>query len=166
MSPELISPEQFGFRYSRQTKESDCYALGMATYEVLSGQAPFPTHGDLIVMQKVVSGKRPGRPRGVKGAWFTNDLWGMLKLCWAVQPESRPSIETVLECFVEVARTWKPPALQADEESGEEAWEGADMGDGVGVDKDTESDEDTDTDEDTETDATVETSGFPDTDAD
>ena len=154
LSPELINPEQFGFRYGRHTKESDCYALGMVTYEVLSGQIPFPKRVDLTVMVKVVDGKRPGRPRGMKGVWFTNDLWGMLKRCWAVPPESRPSIETVLECFVQVGRTWKPPS-QGDEVDGEE------MGDGM-----EESDEDTDTDEDPETDATVETTGYLDTDAD
>jgi len=79
-----------------------------------------------------------------------------------MQPESRPSIETVLECFVQVARNWKPSSLQADGEDGGGIWEGDD----AEADEDTESDEDTDTDEDTETDATVETSGFADTDAD
>ena len=159
MSPELINPEQFGFRHRRQTKESDCYALGMATYEVLSDGAPFRHHVDLIVMQKVVNGERPGRPRGMRGAWFTSDLWEMLELCWVMQPGSRPNIKVVLECFVQVSRTWKPPSSRADEDSGE-IWEGVEVGDGVEVDEDVDSDEDTDTDEDTEMDVDVETSGF------
>ena len=134
--------------------------MGIMTYEVLSGQIPFPHHVELVVMQRVVGGKRLGRPRGTKGAWFMNDPQGTPKLHWAMQPESQPSIETVLECFVQVVRTWKPPSLQGGEEDGEE------MGNGVEADEDMESDEDTDTDEDIETDATVETSGFADTDAD
>jgi serine/threonine protein kinase len=49
------------------TKESDCYALGMVIYEVLSGQAPFASFKDFIVMRKVIEGERPGRPEGAEG---------------------------------------------------------------------------------------------------
>ena len=41
MSPELLDPERFDLKETRPTKESDCYALGMVIYEVLSGQTPF-----------------------------------------------------------------------------------------------------------------------------
>jgi len=37
MSPELLDPERFGMPESednRPTMQSDCYALGMAIYEV------------------------------------------------------------------------------------------------------------------------------------
>ena len=36
MSPEVLDPERFGMPQSedRPTKQSDCYALGMAIYEV------------------------------------------------------------------------------------------------------------------------------------
>lgn len=43
MSPELLHPEEFGFKHSRPTEKSDCYALGMVILEVLSGAPPF-TH--------------------------------------------------------------------------------------------------------------------------
>jgi len=105
MGPELMDPERFGLKNSRKTKESDCYALGMVIYEVLSGQVPFAQYKTAVVILKVTEGLRPERPGGTEGVWFTDDLWAMLNLCWAAQPESRPSIETVLECVTRHARS-------------------------------------------------------------
>jgi len=67
VSPELLHPDQFGLEDSRPTKESDCYALWMVIYEVLSGQVPFAPLKDFVVMRKVVEGEHPGRPEGAKG---------------------------------------------------------------------------------------------------
>jgi len=64
-----------------------------------SGQAPFAPFKDFIVMRKVIEGERPERPEGVEGAWFTDDLWATLNLCWATEPENRLSIEAVLGCL-------------------------------------------------------------------
>jgi len=113
MSPELLRAQQLGLRDSRPTKGSDCYALGMVIYEVLSGLVPFTRFHSFIVPQKVIAGERPGRPEGAKGVWFADGLWETLTLCWEAQPESRPDIETVLECLV--SRTWKPLPPQVDE---------------------------------------------------
>jgi serine/threonine protein kinase len=98
MSPELILPQQFGFEKSRPTKSSDCYALGMVIYETISGNMPFHQHTDLTVFAKVLAGERPPRE-----ARFTESLWKMLELCWAPQPNNRPSIEDILQCLEMVA---------------------------------------------------------------
>jgi serine/threonine protein kinase len=116
MSPELLEAHQLGTKDSRPTKESDCYALGMVIYEVLSGQVPFTPYKDFIVMRKVIEGERPERPEGVKGEWFVGDLWETLEMCWVAQPESRPSIQDVFERLEQVSRDWKPPSSQADED--------------------------------------------------
>lgn len=94
MSPELIHPEEFGSKKSLPTKPSDCYALGMAVYETISGNLPFYGYTDSQVALKVAAGERP--PRGVM---FTETLWDMLKSCWASQPDDRPSTEEVLSCL-------------------------------------------------------------------
>ena len=107
MSPELLDPDQYGPESGRPTKESDCYALGMVIYEVLSGQVPFETFMVVVVIQKVTRGEHMARPDGERGEWFTDDLWGTMKMCWATKPESRPCIETVLERLDQVSKSWK-----------------------------------------------------------
>ena len=94
MSPELIDPQRFGFRNGRPTKESDCYALGMVIYEILSGRFPFYRHADLAVILKVLAGERPPRVMALP-----ENLWMMLQLCWASRPNDRPGVEDVLQCL-------------------------------------------------------------------
>ena len=97
MSPELIDPERFDLKKTRVTKQSDCYALGMVVYEVLSGQTPFTPWGGGLVIQNVLEGKRPGRPKGEEGTLFTDGIWEMLEYCWKHQPKERISAEVVLQ---------------------------------------------------------------------
>jgi hypothetical protein len=96
MSPELLDPEMFGLEESHPTKESDCYALGMVIYEVLSGQIPFASSGAPVVIRKVLSGERPERPQGSDGELFTDGIWTMVQLCWKPQPHDRIGAEAVL----------------------------------------------------------------------
>jgi len=117
MSPELLDPDRLESSDGRPTKESDCYALGMVIYEVLSGKTPFAPFKEFIVTRKVLEGERPSIPGGAEGAWFTNELWAMLNLCWTTQPGSRPSIEAVLEHLSQVSGTWEPPSPRVGEDT-------------------------------------------------
>jgi len=107
MSPELFDPETGDHR---PTKHSDCYALGMVIYEVLSGHIPFYLFSTQVIPGKVFKGDRPERPQGAEGVWFTDEVWEVLGCCWTPQPEDRPSIEDVLRCLDETSRSWKPPS--------------------------------------------------------
>ena len=111
MSPELLLPDRFNLKDSRPTKESDCYALGMVIYEVLSGKVPFAGLKDFIVIPKVIEGERPERPEAGEGLWFTDGLWEMLNWCWATQPKGRPGVKTVFECLDQVSKAWSIVAL-------------------------------------------------------
>ena len=108
MSPELFYPEDFGLEDDRRTKYSDCYALGMVIYEVLSGQVPFSRYNVYAVIAKVSRGERPGRPQGAERKWFTDVIWRILECCWAPGRVDRPSIEGVLQVLEEASRSWTP----------------------------------------------------------
>lgn len=111
MSPELFDPKRFNLKDTRRTKRSDCYALGMVIYEVLSGKVPFFQYCGYVIFAKVLEGERPGRPQG---AWFTDDIWSTSELCWNPEPDGRPSVEYVLRCLEEASRFWIPPQVTAD----------------------------------------------------
>jgi serine/threonine protein kinase len=87
MSPELIDPEEFGFKSARHTKSSDCYALGMVVYEAITGMLPFYEQSNNTVHVKVMRGKHPTR-----GAGFPEHVWRKLESCWAFHPDDRPNI--------------------------------------------------------------------------
>jgi len=109
MSPELFDPE---IKNHHPTECSDCYALGMVIYEVLSGHAPFYEFADRVIYGKVFRGDRPERPQGAEGVWFTDEVWEVLRFCWAPRPENRPSVGDVLQCLEKVSRSWVPPSPQ------------------------------------------------------
>ena len=109
MSPELLDPERFGFADSRPTMESDCYALGVVIYEVLSGQKPFAQCREPAVIRKVIDGERPERPQGAVCAWFVDEIWGMVERCWESRPENRPDVGAVLQCLERVSERFRSP---------------------------------------------------------
>ena len=112
MSPELFDPEKFGLKDSRPTKHSDCYALGMLIYEVLSGQVPFSRHHGYAVVVRILRGECPERPQGVDGTRFMNEVWDILECCWKPAPGDRPRIKDVLQCLKNASRSWMPPPPQ------------------------------------------------------
>lgn len=108
MSPELFFPKEFGLKDRRPTKSSDCYALGMVIYEVLSGQKPFSGYEGYDIVVRIHRGKRPARPRGGEGRLFTDDIRNILERCWKRSPGERPGVGEVLHCL-EVSSSWTPP---------------------------------------------------------
>ena len=117
MSPELLDPDKFGFKNSRPTKESDCYALGMVILEVLTGQVPFPCRSNLLVMRTVVNGGRPERPEGPEAIWFMDELWETLERCWSPELKLRPTLVAVSEHLEQGSMAWEPLPPSADRSS-------------------------------------------------
>ena len=114
LSPERLHPEDFSPAGSQPTRESDCYALGMVIYEVLSGRAPFSSYTDAIfVIKRILAGERPTRPEGGEGAWFTDVLWETLELCWKPRPGDRPGLNNVLRRLRDVAPPSRRPSTRS-----------------------------------------------------
>jgi hypothetical protein len=106
-----MSPELFDSEGHRRTKYSDCYALGMVIYEVLTRRVPFYRYTDFAIVGRVIKGERPERPQESEGAvGFTDAVWEVLELCWKSLPRERPSIEDVLKCMKKAATSWTPPS--------------------------------------------------------
>jgi len=112
MGPELFDSE---LGDSRRTKSSDCYALGMAVYEVLTGRLPFAQYRKFVIPLVVLRGERPERPQGPEGNWFTDDIWEILKRCWEHEPGNRPSVDCVLQSLEGASGSWVPLHPQAAE---------------------------------------------------
>jgi hypothetical protein len=117
MIPELLDPLVFGRKKRYPTQASDCYALGMVIYEVLSGQTPYASYSQPAMISKILDGERPGRPEGDAWVWFTAEIWEMLELCWKPEPDDRPSANNVLRCLQDATRPSWPTSTDADDQA-------------------------------------------------
>ena len=109
-SPELLDPQEFGLQDNGPTASSDCYALGMVVYEVLSGRVPFyhcEGDTDYDIISKVLEGERPKWPQGAEGMWFTDYIWSILERCWTSSPGNRPRVKDVRRSLEKI-ETWTP----------------------------------------------------------
>lgn len=116
MGPELLDPKGFGLSKRHPTRESDCYALGMVVYEILSGHAPFNECSPGATIVKVLHGERPGRPQGKGGKLFTNGIWDMVERCWKHTPADRARAKDALRCLEEAPPLSRPasPGMDVD----------------------------------------------------
>lgn len=101
MSPELLEPEKFGIPHSDEgygpTEPSHPYAFAMVIYEVLCGHCPFhEITSDILVVNALLQGKRPGQPNDAAGLGFTSDLWGVLEKFWEENRTKRPTVVEIL----------------------------------------------------------------------
>ena len=137
MSPELLDPEAFGIPQSeestRPTTQSDCYALGTVIYEVgvhanklvanglvgypqvLCGHHPYnDVVSDTLVIDAIVRGARPKKPKGAARLGFTNDLWRILERCWLGNRSARPSVEEIIPYLSDAVLHWYTRTVASD----------------------------------------------------
>jgi len=102
MAPELLNPSGFGMKNSNPTKESDVYAFGVVTYQVITGQQPFPGAKDGVIIYNVVTGERPGRPAG-PNEWISDDVWNFVSRCWSPSWDGRPDVNFAMNALNDAA---------------------------------------------------------------
>ncbi|KZP04035.1 kinase-like protein [Athelia psychrophila] len=104
-APELFpSFESIGSTNSdpklHNTKATDIYAYAMTVYELFSGIYPFTDQfvNDFKVIRAVGQGTRPSRPTDSRaiGRGLDDAVWEITNECWAQDPHSRPTSETVV----------------------------------------------------------------------
>jgi hypothetical protein len=85
LSPEPITPDQFGCEESFPTKRRDCYVLEMMRYEALNGRIPIARPKGFVYVRRVIEGLHPERYQGEEGVWFADRSWKM-EVCWTPPP--------------------------------------------------------------------------------
>ena len=72
---------------------------GLTTYQLFSGQVPFPEfQNDYAVLVSVMRGKRPDFPSHdlCRSRGLDNEVWDLMQTCWAQEPIQRPTVEQVM----------------------------------------------------------------------
>ncbi|KAF9781366.1 kinase-like domain-containing protein [Thelephora terrestris] len=98
MAPELLCPSRFNLKNSNPTRKSDIYALGVVTYQVLTGQQYFPGATDGVIVRNVVFGNRPIRPPSTN-EWVSGDVWNFISRCWSLSWDGRPDVELAVNAL-------------------------------------------------------------------
>jgi len=107
MSPELLIPDKFGMTNDRPTRRSDCYALGMVIYEVLSGYSPYHKLNKCLAIAEILNGGRPKEPRMATRLGFTGGLWKTMEGCWDEDRNKRPDLGVVLAALSDAVPSWE-----------------------------------------------------------
>jgi len=100
--PDVVYGEDEHGTYENQgtpnlTKKTDVFAFSMLALEILTGKLPFfYLRQDTTVIAFVQDGKRPERSKCLPSV-FTNSMWALLENCWDTAPESRPSMDSIVE---------------------------------------------------------------------
>ena len=102
IAPEILLPTKFGLEKAVPSKEADVYALGMTTYQVLTGKRPFLPRREAGVIRAVISGERPAKPENAEAIGITEAVWDLLKSCWKEDRTARASISDILRRFCDI----------------------------------------------------------------
>ena len=98
-APELIENSNV-----LATTHSDTYSFAMLILECITEEVPFSNISrDAAVIHARISKKQcPPRPDGQDGKHRVSDeLWDLMKRCWSVKPEQRPTMELVHRFFLD-----------------------------------------------------------------
>jgi len=106
VSGEIVryaAPELIENNYVLATQSSDAYSFAMLILECFTEKIPFYEHSrDAAVIHARISKRQcPPRPDGHSPKnRVSDDLWSLMKRCWAVKPDDRPTMEHIHSYFL------------------------------------------------------------------
>jgi serine/threonine protein kinase len=86
-----MSPESFDDNHPK--KKVDIFAFGLILFELLTGKSVFPKDATVTVIYKLH--KRKTRPEIPD--WISPSIVELIKSCWSVNPELRPTFEEIYD---------------------------------------------------------------------
>ncbi|EAY13731.1 TKL family protein kinase [Trichomonas vaginalis G3] len=87
MAPEMYEIDCYSFKV-------DIYSYGILLWEMLTGQIPFANLKDVDILPMVINGERPPIPSSCPSG-----LAKLIKSCWDVDPNKRPSSAQIVQVF-------------------------------------------------------------------
>lgn len=66
---------------------------------MFTGLIPFNGMSEIQTLLAVINGKRPPRPEHTDRLGLTDELWGIMQLCWASDPNLRPELFVVKDAL-------------------------------------------------------------------
>ena len=62
-------------------------------------------------MPAVLRGERPESPFDAESLGFSEELWGLVQLCWAESSSTRPTAQQLFDYLLPASLTWAPPLV-------------------------------------------------------
>ena len=70
--------------------------------QVVTGEQPFPGVKDSIIISRIITGERPGRPPG-SNEWVSDGIWNFIFRCWSPSCERRPDVDFAINTLSDAA---------------------------------------------------------------
>lgn len=97
------APELIEHKNTRATRSSDVYSFAMLILECITEKPPFyelPRDAAVIHI-RISKRESPPRPSGRRQEnHVSDDLWRLMKRCWSIKPDDRPTIENIHSFFL------------------------------------------------------------------
>ena len=80
-------------------------------HQVLTGLRPFHRLHGFTPVPAILRGERPGKPLDAESFGFSQQLWGLVQLCWDELTSTRPTAQQLLDYLYPASLIpWVPPS--------------------------------------------------------
>ena len=99
MAPELLLPTKFSLEKGFPSKELRCVCFRDGGVPGVDGPVPFHPKREFEVIQAVVEGERPPKPKNAEEIGMTEAIWELMTECWKENRAERPVMPEILRRF-------------------------------------------------------------------